>query len=59
LTVQDDGQGIGEDTLPPSEELDDRLGIRGMVERANLIGGQLAIDSLVGQGTTVRLTVQL
>jgi signal transduction histidine kinase len=60
LTVQDDGQGIDRDLLPePAEDLDDRLGIRGMRERAGLIGGRLAIDSQVGQGTTVRLTVQL
>ena len=60
LTVQDDGLGITGDTLAASgsEELY-HLGIRGMEERASMIGGQLAISSVEEGGTTVRLMVPL
>ena len=37
-------------------DADDRFGIRGMKERAALIGGRLEISSQAGQGTSVRLT---
>jgi len=56
LTVQDDGLGIDAERLNGGEG-DDRLGIRGMRERAGLIGGQLDITSAAGQGTRVTLTV--
>ena len=53
LTVQDDGQGME----TGSDLSDDRLGIRGMQERASLIGGELEISSEAGAGTRVALTV--
>jgi signal transduction histidine kinase len=59
LEVQDNGQGF---TLPESWiELAQRqhLGIVGMVERAELIGGHLKIQSAPGQGTLVRLDVPI
>jgi signal transduction histidine kinase len=60
LSVQDDGQGIAGDTLAASGREDlYHLGIRGMEERANMIGGRLAISSGEEGGTTVRLTVPL
>ena len=60
LTVQDDGQGIAGDTLAASGREDlYHLGIRGMEERASMIGGQLSISSVEEGGTTVRLTVRL
>jgi len=51
LTVRDDGRGMSPESLRSSN------GIRGMRERAMLIGASLAIDSRPGQGTEVRLTV--
>jgi signal transduction histidine kinase len=45
VRVRDDGRGV-----PPES-------IRGMRERAILIGAKLAIDSLPGGGTEVRLTI--
>ena len=59
LTVRDDGQGIDSERLNGAECDDDRLGIRGMRERAGLIGGQLDISSTAGQGTRVTLTVPM
>ena len=51
LTISDDGQGFA----PESSDLDERLGIKGMRERANLIGGTLEVESGPDRGTTVRL----
>jgi signal transduction histidine kinase len=60
LIVEDDGRGIGEKPLSGSDvERQSRLGIRGMEERANLIGANLAIVSANGSGTVVRLTVPI
>lgn len=53
LTVQDDGQGFD----PTGAAQEDRLGLRGMQERAAMIGGALTIASASGQGTTVRLEI--
>jgi two-component system sensor histidine kinase UhpB len=49
LAVSDDGRG-----LPPGAESSSQ-GIRGMRERAMLVGARLAIES--GAGTTVRLVI--
>jgi signal transduction histidine kinase len=60
FTVQDDGRGITGDALETSEiGRQDRLGLRGMQERASVIGGELDITSSESQGTTVRLTIPL
>jgi PAS domain S-box-containing protein len=57
LTIEDDGCG-----LPPNYAADPagrHLGLRGMRERAALLGGQLAISSSPGQGTQVVAEVPL
>jgi two-component system sensor histidine kinase UhpB len=51
LTVADDGRGLAAGSLPPAH------GIRGMRERALLIGAGLTITSADGGGTQVRLTI--
>ncbi|MBC8444911.1 MAG: sensor histidine kinase [Chloroflexi bacterium] len=51
LEIADDGKGFDE----TSAALEERFGIRGMRERAELIGGTLEIDSDPGRGTTIRL----
>jgi two-component system sensor histidine kinase DegS len=53
MTVQDDGKGF-----QPPEEIGDlatigRLGLIGMQERVQLLGGTLTLQSEPGQGTTV------
>jgi signal transduction histidine kinase len=50
--VDDDGVGF---QPPPGRPAS--LGLAGMVERASLVGGRLAITSAPGAGTTVRLEV--
>jgi two-component system sensor histidine kinase UhpB len=51
LTVADDGRGLGPGALPSPN------GIRGMRERAMLIGAGLTITVPAGGGTQVQLTV--
>jgi two-component system sensor histidine kinase UhpB len=51
LTVRDDGRGM------PDEALDSSQGIRGMRERAMLVGANLSIESRPGAGTVVRLAI--
>jgi two-component system sensor histidine kinase UhpB len=51
LTVSDDGRGLGPGSLASAN------GIRGMRERAMLIGAEIAIDSPPGGGSEVRLTI--
>jgi signal transduction histidine kinase len=60
LVIIDDGQGVDLEALAATgTDADDRFGIRGMKERATLIGGTLGISSQAGQGTSVRLAVPL
>ncbi|MFN8373572.1 MAG: PAS domain S-box protein [Anaerolineae bacterium] len=52
LQVQDNGRGFNaQDTLP------DSFGLSIMKERAKTIGGTLVISSVVGQGTTITVTL--
>ena len=51
--MRDDGRGLCPGALPSSH------GIRGMRERAMLIGAQLAIDSGPGRGTEIKLSIPL
>jgi signal transduction histidine kinase len=58
LTVQDDGRGLPPDALLDQAEDDqDRYGLRGMQERAQVVSGHLEIASSEKQGTVVQLTV--
>jgi signal transduction histidine kinase len=60
FTVEDDGRGIDLVTGQASEDdKQDQLGIRGIKERANMIGGHLQITSRAGEGTKVDLVVPL
>jgi signal transduction histidine kinase/ligand-binding sensor domain-containing protein len=54
LRVRDDGKGIGLEVLA-SQGIEGHYGLRGMPERAALIGGKLAVWSEVGVGTEVEL----
>lgn len=57
LRVRDDGRGF---VLRESEDISSsRLGILGMRERSNLLGGRLEIRSIPGSETTVELLIPL
>jgi signal transduction histidine kinase len=51
LEISDDGSGF----VPESVVSEDRFGLRGMQERAELIGGTLEVENRSGQGTAIRL----
>jgi PAS domain S-box-containing protein len=55
LTVEDDGQGFDMGNLTESEG----LGVAGMKERANLVGGELTVYATPGEGTRIRFCVTL
>ncbi|ANH67478.1 hypothetical protein ABE85_07675 [Mitsuaria sp. 7] len=54
MTLRDDGQGF-----PPSTLASGSLGLLSMTERARAVGGELAIDTGAGRGTTLVLKVPL
>jgi signal transduction histidine kinase len=56
LRVRDDGSGIDQAVLA-GQEIKGHYGLRGMPERAKLIGGKLAVWSEAGAGTEVELSI--
>lgn len=57
VTVQDNGQGFVLPSRPGEFTRKDKLGLAGMRERAQLLGGTIKIESQPGSGT--RLTVEI
>ena len=55
LEVRDDGQGFD----VAAARLKNTFGLLGMRERANTLGAQLSIQSRLGQGTRISLTIPL
>lgn len=53
LAVRDDGVGFDAHTLQATAPVERRLGLVGMSERAQYVGGELEIDSRPGAGTLV------
>ncbi len=56
--VEDDGVGFDMDKPPTSTEVP-HIGIAGMRERADIVGGELSVDSAPGRGTTLRVKLPL
>jgi len=57
LTVTDDGVGFDPAALRTPATGSDSFGLRAIAERVEQLGGELAIDSAPGRGTTVSVTV--
>ena len=57
ITVMDNGRGF--DPSNVDNERESHLGLIGMRERAEIIGGQLKIQSSLGDGTVVEVTVPI
>jgi two-component system, NarL family, sensor histidine kinase UhpB len=55
LAVADDGRGIA--VMPPGRRKPRSLGLLGMHERANMVGGRLSVTSEPGRGTVVSLRI--
>ncbi len=56
LSIKDDGQGFDPAMLHTRR---DGLGLLGMQERATMLGGHLEIESALGQGTRLTITVPI
>jgi signal transduction histidine kinase len=61
LEVADQGRGFEPPPLsgPHATERQEHIGLRGMRERAALVGGKLFVESQPGAGTCVRVEVPL
>jgi PAS domain S-box-containing protein len=57
VVLEDDGVGFDATTVTPDKGR--RFGLRGMGERARLVGADLEIESVGGRGTTIYLAVPL
>jgi len=55
LCIEDDGCGFN----PRSAKVRQDFGLRGMQERARLIGGYLTVDSWPGTGSRIQVTIPL
>ncbi|MBI4320111.1 MAG: HAMP domain-containing protein [Chloroflexi bacterium] len=57
VSVEDDGRGFQVDALGPADQGGCGLGLLGMRERIELLGGSLAVHSLPGRGTHLTIEV--
>ena len=55
LVVEDDGKGFDVEDIVS----DKQLGLVGMRERAHLVGGSMTVESSIGHGTTICISVPL
>jgi len=58
-TITDTGVGFDMEAVTLDPEKWDHFGLRGIVERARLVGGEAIIDSKKGKGTRIMITVPL
>lgn len=57
VRVHDDGEGFDRPVRIDDLATTSKLGLAGMLERAQLLGGTLVVESELGQGTTVTVEV--
>lgn len=57
MLIEDDGQGF--DTAMVQNRGGQCLGLMGMKERVNLLGGSFVVESAPGEGTTIRVRIPL
>jgi two-component system sensor histidine kinase DegS len=58
-TITDNGVGFDTEAVSRDPEKWDHFGLRGIVERASLVGGEAKVESKKGQGTRVWIQVPL
>ncbi len=56
ITVKDDGRGFDTEKVKPKRG---GLGLVGLRERTNMLGGRISINSSVGSGTEIRVTLPI
>ena len=59
VTISDNGVGFNMEQVLHNPEKWDHFGVRGIVERAKLVGGEAKIDSKKGRGTRIVVEVPL
>jgi signal transduction histidine kinase len=59
VTMLIEDNGLGFDFIEASKKGDECLGLMGMKERVNLLGGGFVIESVPGEGTTIRVQIPL
>jgi signal transduction histidine kinase len=59
LDIRDNGKGFAIPTSPNDAGASDKLGLTGMMERAEILGGSLEIESSPGKGTRIKVVVPL
>lgn len=59
VTIKDNGVGFEMEHVMQDPEKWDHFGIRGILERARLVGGEAKIESRKGRGTTIVVEVPL
>jgi two-component system sensor histidine kinase DegS len=59
VTIEDNGVGFDMDTVLRDPDKWDHFGIRGILERARLVGGEGKIESKKGRGTTIVVNIPL
>ncbi|HSA64771.1 MAG TPA: sensor histidine kinase [Nitrospira sp.] len=59
VTISDNGVGFNMEQVLHNPEKWDHFGVRGIVERAKLVGGEARIDSKKGRGTRIVVIVPL
>ncbi|MDF2499443.1 MAG: histidine kinase [Anaerosporomusa subterranea] len=57
--IEDDGVGFAADELMQESATGNKLGLYGMRERAEVLGGAVKVESSVGVGTTIFLRIPL
>jgi signal transduction histidine kinase len=57
MLIEDDGQGIDPEIVRGKG--DQCIGLMGMRERAHLLGGSFLVESVPGEGTTIRVRIPL
>lgn len=57
--IEDNGVGFDVQATLNSTDIEKKLGLHGMKERVNLIGGELTIESEPGLGTTIYIHIKL
>ena len=59
VAISDNGIGFNMEQVLHNPEKWDHFGVRGIVERAKLVGGEAKIDSQKGRGTRIVVEVPL
>src|SRR5207249_3675417 len=59
VTVEDDGSGFNVDELADRTDKGKALGIASIRQRAEMLGGQIILESLVGRGTKVSAAIPI